>query len=146
MAPVLQGLYGKEVEIQGGQKVLFDEAYIRESILNPTAKITAGYQPVMPTFQGQVTEDAIMQLIAYIKSLGGAAGVHSPAAKATGGTPTESPAPTEGHVTSPAPEEPAATPPPADAGQTGAGTDTPTNPQTEPPAGGTHSPNEEQTM
>lgn len=76
MAPVLQGLYGKEIELQGGQKVTFDEAYIRESILNPTAKVTAGYQPVMPTFQGQVTEDAIMQLIAYIKSLGGQPGAH----------------------------------------------------------------------
>jgi cytochrome c oxidase subunit 2 len=83
MAPVLQGLFGKEIELQGGQKVLFDEAYIRESILNPTAKITAGYQPVMPTFQGQITEDAIMQLIAYIKSLGGQPAAHAAPAAAT---------------------------------------------------------------
>jgi cytochrome c oxidase subunit II len=46
-----------------------DEAYIRESILQPNAKIVAGYQPVMPTFQGLVTEEQIMNLTAYIKSL-----------------------------------------------------------------------------
>ena len=50
--------------------MLADEAYIRESILHPAAKIVAGYQPVMPTFQGLVTEDGVLQLIEYIKSLG----------------------------------------------------------------------------
>jgi cytochrome c oxidase subunit 2 len=42
---------------------------VRESILNPQAKITAGFQPVMPTFQGQVSEEGVLQLIEYIKSL-----------------------------------------------------------------------------
>ena len=54
---------------QGGAKVIADEAYIRESILNPQAKVVAGFQPIMPTFQGQVSEEQLLQLIAYIKSL-----------------------------------------------------------------------------
>ncbi|HVG91265.1 MAG TPA: c-type cytochrome, partial [Alphaproteobacteria bacterium] len=45
------------------------DAYIRESILQPNAKIVAGYQPLMPTFQGQLTEEQIIALTAYIKSL-----------------------------------------------------------------------------
>ena len=47
----------------------FDESYIRESIITPNAKIVAGYSPLMPTFRGQVTEEQIIDLIAYIKSL-----------------------------------------------------------------------------
>jgi cytochrome c oxidase subunit II len=68
--PVLVGLYGKTVPLVGGQTVKADEAYIRESILRPEAKIVAGYQPVMPTFQGLVTEEGVTQLVEYIKSLG----------------------------------------------------------------------------
>jgi cytochrome c oxidase subunit II len=68
--PSLAGVFGHEVELQGGQKVIADEAYIRESIVNPQAKIVAGYQPLMPTFQGLVTEEQLLQLIAYVKSLG----------------------------------------------------------------------------
>jgi cytochrome c oxidase subunit 2 len=66
---VLQGLYGKPVLFEDGTKAIADDDYIRESILNPQAKIVAGYKPVMPTFQGQVSEEQILQLIAYIKSL-----------------------------------------------------------------------------
>ena len=69
--PSLEGVFGKQVELQGGQKVIADESYIRESILNPTAKIVAGYEPVMPNFSGQVSEEQVAQLIAYIKSIGG---------------------------------------------------------------------------
>jgi len=50
--------------------VVADEAYLRESILRPQAKIVAGYRTQMPTFEGQVTEEQLLQLIAYIKSLG----------------------------------------------------------------------------
>ena len=50
-----------------------DEAYIRESILKPAAKIAAGFQPIMPTFQGLVTEEQLLELIEYVKSLQGAA-------------------------------------------------------------------------
>jgi cytochrome c oxidase subunit 2 len=67
--PVLQGLFGKTVALQGGESVVADEAYIRESILMPAAKITAGYQPIMPTFQGLVTEEQLLQLVEYVKSL-----------------------------------------------------------------------------
>jgi cytochrome c oxidase subunit 2 len=67
--PVLQGLFGKTVVLQGGETIVADEAYIRESILMPAAKITAGYQPIMPTFQGLVTEEQLLQLIEYVKSL-----------------------------------------------------------------------------
>jgi cytochrome c oxidase subunit 2 len=68
--PSLVGLYGRTVSLAGGGTVKADEAYIRESILQPSAKIVAGYQPVMPTFQGLVTEEGVVQLIEYIKSLG----------------------------------------------------------------------------
>jgi cytochrome c oxidase subunit 2 len=67
--PALQGLFGKAVTLEGGETVLADEGYLRESILAPQAKIVAGYQPVMPTFQGLVSEEDIMRLIAYVKSL-----------------------------------------------------------------------------
>lgn len=68
--PVLKGLFGKQVLLSNGQTVDMDEAYIRESVLNPQAKVVAGFQPIMPTFQGLVTEEQLLQLIAYVKSLG----------------------------------------------------------------------------
>ena len=67
--PSLVGLLGKTVPLQGGGSVTADEDYIRESILNPQVKIVAGYQPIMPTFKGLISEDGIMQIIAYLKSL-----------------------------------------------------------------------------
>jgi cytochrome c oxidase subunit 2 len=67
----LEGIYGHEVKLVGGQTVLADDAYIRESILNPSAQIVEGFQPIMPTFKGQVTEEQLVSLVAYIKSLSG---------------------------------------------------------------------------
>jgi len=67
--PVLEGLFGKTVSLQSGETVTVDEAYVRESILTPSAKITAGFQPVMPTFQGLVTEEQLLELVEYVKSL-----------------------------------------------------------------------------
>ncbi len=67
--PTLVGLYGSTVKLAGGGTVQADDAYLRESILNPAAKVVEGYQPLMPTFQGQVTEEQVVDLIAYIKSL-----------------------------------------------------------------------------
>ncbi|MDD5543169.1 MAG: cytochrome c oxidase subunit II [Acidobacteriia bacterium] len=67
--PSLRGLYHSQVKLVGGQTVTADENYIRESILDPNAKIVAGYSPVMPTFKGQISEEGILQIIAYIKSL-----------------------------------------------------------------------------
>ncbi|MFN7945383.1 MAG: cytochrome c oxidase subunit II [Blastocatellia bacterium] len=72
--PSLQGVFGKPVTLQSGQKVTADESYIRESIVNPQAKVVAGYQPVMPTFQGLVNEEQLLQLVAYVKSLGSTQG------------------------------------------------------------------------
>ncbi|PYI85331.1 MAG: cytochrome c oxidase subunit II [Verrucomicrobia bacterium] len=68
-SPRLEGLYGKLVPLQGGQVVRADEKYLRDSILLPAAQVTAGYEPLMPTFQGHITEEQLLQLIAYIKSL-----------------------------------------------------------------------------
>ena len=67
--PMLTNVFGRQVELQDGRSVLADEAYIRESIVNPQAKIVAGFQPLMPTFQGLVTEEQLLQLISYVKSL-----------------------------------------------------------------------------
>jgi cytochrome c oxidase subunit II len=68
-APVLEELYGKTVHLRDGLAVLADEAYIRESILDPSAKIVAGYENIMPTFKGQVTEEEIYELIAFVRAL-----------------------------------------------------------------------------
>jgi cytochrome c oxidase subunit 2 len=68
--PVLAGIYGKPVALANGQTVLADDNYIRESILNPTAKVAAGFAPIMPAFQGQVNEEDLLRLLAYVKSLG----------------------------------------------------------------------------
>lgn len=68
--PNLRGVYGSRVQLTDGRSVVADDAFIRESILNPNAKVVAGYRPdVMPTFQGQVSEEQLLQLIVYIKSL-----------------------------------------------------------------------------
>jgi cytochrome c oxidase subunit II len=67
--PVLEGLFGKTVTLQNGETLTVDEAYVRESILQPAAKIATGFQPIMPTFQGLVTEEQLLELIEYVKSL-----------------------------------------------------------------------------
>src|SRR5215510_8169269 len=67
--PVLEGLFGKTVTLQSGETVTVDEAYVRESILNPAAKIASGFQPIMPTFHGLVTEEQLLELIEYVKAL-----------------------------------------------------------------------------
>lgn len=72
-APILNGLYGTEVALIGGGRTKADDNYLRESIMNPSAKIVAGYQPIMPTYKGQLTEEEILELLSYIKSLEGAA-------------------------------------------------------------------------
>ncbi len=79
--PVLDGLFGKTVELQGGGTVVADESYIRESIVNPQARILAGYQPLMPTFQGLISEEGLLQLVAYVKSLAAKPGATQPAAE-----------------------------------------------------------------
>jgi cytochrome c oxidase subunit 2 len=69
-APKLQGLYGKPVPLQGGGMAIADDRYIRDSILIPLKDVAAGYAPIMPSFEGKISEEAILEIIAYIKSLG----------------------------------------------------------------------------
>ncbi len=68
--PSLVGVFGKTVQLAGGGTVKADENYLRESILQPQAKVVSGFEPVMPTFQGLVTEEQLAQLVEYVKSLG----------------------------------------------------------------------------
>jgi cytochrome c oxidase subunit 2 len=68
-APLLEGLYGKPVALQSGQIATADRQYLRDSILLPNKDVAAGFAPVMPTYQGQLSEQQINELIAYIMSL-----------------------------------------------------------------------------
>jgi cytochrome c oxidase subunit II len=69
-APPLAGLYGTVVHLQDGSVRLADEAYIRDCIVNPRSFTVAGYPPVMPDYAGQLGEDDLLKLVAYIKALG----------------------------------------------------------------------------
>ena len=80
--PSLVGLFGKPVRMQSGQTVVADEAYLRESITNPQARLVEGYPPIMPTYQGLISEEGLLQLIAYIKSLSPAPAAGAAAAPA----------------------------------------------------------------
>ena len=80
--PALDGLLGKPVRLANGETVIADEGYVRESIVTPSAKIVAGFQPVMPTYQGLVSEESLLQLIAYVRSLKAPAGGAAPPAAA----------------------------------------------------------------
>jgi cytochrome c oxidase subunit 2 len=73
-APSLEGLFGSQITLQTGQTVTADENYIRESILFPQRQVVAGYEAIMPTFEGRITEEQTLELIAYIKSLGQGSG------------------------------------------------------------------------
>jgi cytochrome c oxidase subunit 2 len=68
-APILEGIYGQSVPLVGGATVVADDDYLRESILNPGAKIVAGYEPIMPTYQGQISEEDMLKLLAFIRTL-----------------------------------------------------------------------------
>jgi len=86
-SPKLIGLYGTKVELKGGAVVTADASYIRESIVNPLAKLVNGYEGIMPTFQGLATEDQIQQLIEYVKSIGPGSGAAMAAASPAGAAP-----------------------------------------------------------
>ena len=83
--PSLSGLFGRTVRMQSGQTLVADEGYIRESVVNPQAKLLEGYPPIMPTYQGLISEEGLLQLTAYIKSLS--------LAPASGGALAAAPAP-----------------------------------------------------
>ncbi len=67
--PNLAGVYGSRLQLTNGSQVLVNEAYLRDSILNPSQHVTAGYAPIMPTYQGQISEDGLIDLIEYLKTL-----------------------------------------------------------------------------
>jgi cytochrome c oxidase subunit II len=73
-APTFAGVYGSRVKLASGDEVEADDAYLRESILQPNAKVVAGFEPIMPSFRGQLTEEQVLHLIAYIKSQAEAGG------------------------------------------------------------------------
>jgi cytochrome c oxidase subunit 2 len=73
-APSLVGLYGRPVRLQTGETVIADANYLRESVLNPAAKVVEGYQPIMPPFQGRISEEQLIDLIAYLEAIGPPAG------------------------------------------------------------------------
>jgi cytochrome c oxidase subunit 2 len=110
-APTLAGLYGSTVALQDGSTVVADEQYLRTSILDPSAQIVAGFPTIMPSYQGQISEEQLYQLIQYIKSL-------QPVRNLPGGNVSQLPAPElAAPSTRPAPgEQPGATPdfPPAE--------------------------------
>lgn len=80
--PKLAGIVGKPQKLNTGETITVDEAYLRESILNSQKQVVDGYTPIMPTFKGQVNEEQLLSLIAYIKSLSGDASTAAPAAPA----------------------------------------------------------------
>ena len=87
----LEGIYNKEVKLVGGQTVIADDEYIRNSILNPSGQIVEGFQPIMPTFKGQVTEEQLVSLVAYIKSLSGTTGATTSSSSTSNSTTNKPP-------------------------------------------------------
>jgi cytochrome c oxidase subunit II len=67
--PNLAGIYDKPVQLIDGRSVIADENYIRESIMEPNAKVVKGFRPIMPTLQGQISDEQLNELVAYVKSL-----------------------------------------------------------------------------
>jgi cytochrome c oxidase subunit 2 len=67
--PNLANVYGSKLQLTNGSEVLVNEAYLRDAILNPSQHITAGYAPIMPTYQGQISEDGLIDLVEYVKGL-----------------------------------------------------------------------------
>jgi cytochrome c oxidase subunit 2 len=67
--PSLANVYGSKLTLANGQSTIVDEGYLRDAILNPSQHLTEGYAPIMPTYQGQVSEDGVIALVEYIKQL-----------------------------------------------------------------------------
>ncbi|MBV8741657.1 MAG: hypothetical protein JOZ12_07710, partial [Sinobacteraceae bacterium] len=77
-APTLVGLYGTTVPLADGSFALVDEHYVRDSILDPGAQIAAGFDNLMPSYAGRLSEEQLLELIEYVKSLGGRPGGEGP--------------------------------------------------------------------
>jgi cytochrome c oxidase subunit 2 len=69
-APVLEGLFGRKVALKRGGSTVADFRYLRDSILTPSKEVVEGWEPLMPSFQGQVSEDELFQLLAFLRALG----------------------------------------------------------------------------
>ena len=67
--PNLANVYGSKLQLTSGGEVQVNDAYLRDAILNPSQHVTAGYAPIMPTYQGQISEDGLIDLVEYIKTL-----------------------------------------------------------------------------
>lgn len=74
LGPELEGLFGRRVSLEGGASATADEDYLRESILDPRAKVVEGFDPVMPAFAGRLDEEEVQALVAYLKALGRSGG------------------------------------------------------------------------
>jgi cytochrome c oxidase subunit 2 len=105
-APTMAGLYMTKVTLDDGRTVLADDDYLRESIIEPSAKVVAGFPPIMPSYRGQLTEEQIMDLIAFIQSQGASA-------SAAGVRLTPSTQPVNGQPPDVLPNNPPARQPPA---------------------------------
>jgi cytochrome c oxidase subunit 2 len=67
--PNLEAVYGAKLQLANGGTVTVDDAFLRDTILNPSMHVTAGYAPIMPTYQGQLSEEGLIDLVEYIKKL-----------------------------------------------------------------------------
>jgi len=67
--PSLAGVYGSKLTLADGRQILVDDAYLRNAILNPSEHVTAGFAPIMPTYQGQISEDGLIDLVEFIKNM-----------------------------------------------------------------------------
>lgn len=105
-APSLAGVFGTQVKLADGSTVLADENYIRQSILDSTSQIVEGYPPIMPSFRGQVSEEQLMDLTAYIKSL--AVGERAAGSQSGANGVMNGPIPTTQNVPGPSPDHPGA--------------------------------------
>jgi cytochrome c oxidase subunit 2 len=94
--PSLRDIVGRPVELADGSSVLVDEGYLRESILNSQAKVVRGFTPLMPTFQGLISEEGLATLIEYIKSLSPQGGTGAPAQVPVATPPPVTVAPAQG--------------------------------------------------
>ena len=68
-APKLEGLFGRRVQLSDGSSVIADERYIHDSVMLPRKDVVAGYEPIMPSFQGEIAEEDLLEIVEYIKSL-----------------------------------------------------------------------------
>jgi cytochrome c oxidase subunit 2 len=69
IAPTFKGLFGRKVEMEDGKAYVVDESYIRESVVDPTAKVVKGFDPVMPTYRGTLKEEDIAEIVAWLKTV-----------------------------------------------------------------------------